>query len=109
MSETTAETEHQAPSLLTKLGGLLLTPVRVYARRDPDGADRLLRATDRIRRSAGIGPSFPITHYDVLDEGRVIARLVELTPAQLRKVRDYERHHAKRKTVLDRIESELNY
>jgi hypothetical protein len=34
-------------------------------------------------------------------------RLEGLTAADLRKLRDYERRHANRKTVLDRIERKL--
>ena len=34
-------------------------------------------------------------------------RLTDLTPAELRKVRDYERRNANRKTVLNAIESKL--
>ena len=71
--------------------------------------DRVLRELDRFRRSFGVGPSFPILGYDDLSAEQILDRLEDLNSAQLRKVRDHERHHAKRKTVLDRIESELNY
>jgi hypothetical protein len=37
----------------------------------------------------------------------VQARLAGLSPAELRKVRDYERRHANRKTVLSGIEQQL--
>ncbi len=39
---------------------------------------------------------------------QVQARLGDLSPAQLRKVRDYERRHANRKTVLDDVASKLD-
>ena len=71
--------------------------------------DRVLREIDRFRRSFGVGPAFPILGYEDLSTAQIVDRLEDLNSAQLRKVRDYERHHAKRKTVLDRIESELNY
>ena len=35
-------------------------------------------------------------------------RLTGLTPAELRKVRDYERRHANRKTVLSSVEEKLS-
>jgi hypothetical protein len=58
-------------------------------------------------RAAGLGPSFPIPRYDDLTASEVQSRLEDLTPAQLRKVRDHERRHANRKTVLRAIESKL--
>ena len=71
-------------------------------------ASPVLAQADRLRRSAGVGPTFPITGYDDLTAPQVQSRLGTLTPAELRKVRDYERRNAKRKTVLDGIESKLS-
>ena len=62
---------------------------------------------DRARRTAGIGPSFPILGYDDLTAAQVQGRLDGLTPAELRKVRDYEKRNANRKSVLSAIESSL--
>ena len=76
------------------------------ARRSPP-ADRVLREVDRARRAAGIGQSFPILSYDDLTAAQVADRLADLTPAQLRKVRDYERRHGNRKSVLSAIEAKL--
>jgi hypothetical protein len=70
-------------------------------------ADRVRREVDRARRATGLGPSFPILGYDDLNAGQVQSRLDDLTPAELRKVRDYERRNANRKTVLAAIESKL--
>ena len=70
-------------------------------------ADPALAQADRARRAAGVGPSFPITAYDELTAAQVQGRLGDLTPAQLRKVRDYERRHANRKSVLGSIEQKL--
>jgi ferritin-like metal-binding protein YciE len=47
----------------------------------------------------------PIAGYDDLNANEVNAKLSDLTPAQLRKVEDYEKSHAKRTTVLERIKS----
>src|SRR3954468_12999495 len=53
-------------------------------------ADRMRREMDRARRATGIGASFPISGYENLSAAQVQARLAELTPAELRKVRDFE-------------------
>jgi hypothetical protein len=66
-----------------------------------------LAQADRARRAAGVGPNFPILVYDDLTADQVVGRLTDLTPAELRKVRDYERRNANRKTVLSAIESKL--
>jgi hypothetical protein len=62
---------------------------------------------ERVVRATGFGPSFPISGYGDLNASEVESRLDDLTPAQLRKVRDHERRNAKRKTVLGAIESRL--
>jgi hypothetical protein len=66
-----------------------------------------LAQADRARRAAGVGPNFPILAYDDLTADQVVSRLTDLTAAELRKVRDYERRHANRKTVLNSIETKL--
>src|SRR5215212_3572105 len=63
-------------------------------------ASPALAQVDRVRRTAGVGPSFPITGYDDLTAAQIQGRLGTLTPAELRKVRDHERRTANRKTVL---------
>jgi polyhydroxyalkanoate synthesis regulator phasin len=70
-------------------------------------ADPLLIQADRARRTAGVGSTFPITGYDDLTAAQIQARLVALSPAELRKVRDYERRRGNRKSVLDAIEAKL--
>jgi len=70
-------------------------------------ASPALARADRVRRAAGVGPSFPVTGYDDLTAAQIQTRLSKLTPAELRKVRDHERRNAKRKTVLKSIESKL--
>jgi polyhydroxyalkanoate synthesis regulator phasin len=66
------------------------------------GVTRLARTADKARRTVG-GGSFPISDYDGLTARQVQGQLAGLTPAQLRQVREYERRHANRKTVLDAI------
>ena len=58
-------------------------------------------------KPAGVGPSFPITGYDDLTVSQVDKRLGSLSGAELRKVRDYEKRHANRKTVLSAIQRKL--
>ena len=70
-------------------------------------ASPALAQVDRVRRTAGVGPNFPITGYDDLTANQIVTRLGTLTPAELRKVRDHERRNASRKTVLASIESKL--
>ena len=69
--------------------------------------DRVLQEVDRARRRVGVGPSFPITLYDELNAPQIVSRLKDLTPAQLRKVRDHEKRHDNRKSVLTAIEKQL--
>ena len=59
------------------------------------------------RSAAGLGSPFPISGYDDLTATQVKSRLVELTAAELRKVRDHERRDANRKSVLAAIEKRL--
>jgi hypothetical protein len=75
--------------------------------RRSDPVDQLVRAADRARRSVGVGFSLPISGYDDLTTSQVTARLDSLSPAELRKVRDYETRHANRKSVLEAIERKL--
>jgi polyhydroxyalkanoate synthesis regulator phasin len=77
------------------------------AARHAPGTDRALRVVDRARRAAGLGSSFPISGYDELTAAQVKDRLPELSPAELRKVRDYERRNANRKSILAAIEKQL--
>lgn len=72
------------------------------------GADLALQQVDRARRAVGVGPSFPILNYEDLTAAQVGERLDALTPAQLRKVRDHERRHGNRKSVLTTLEKRLN-
>jgi hypothetical protein len=51
--------------------------------------------------------SLPIASYDELSAAAVQDHLDGLTPAELRRLRDYERRNANRKTVLDAIERKL--
>ena len=76
--------------------------------RSSETLDRIVRGADRARRTVGVGSSFPITGYDEMTSQQVQSRLGELSPADLRKLRDYERRHANRKSVLAAIEKALS-
>jgi len=69
--------------------------------------DKIVRKVDKARRAAGIGPAFPILGYDDLNAKQIAERVTDLTPAELRKVRDHERRNASRKSVLAAIERAL--
>jgi polyhydroxyalkanoate synthesis regulator phasin len=62
---------------------------------------------DRLVRSVTPSGGLPIEGYDDLTAGQVSERLKDLSPAELRKVRDYERRHANRKSVLAAIDKQL--
>ena len=72
------------------------------------GPTRIVREVDRARRATGIGSNFPVSGYDDLTAAQVGERLGDLTPPELRKVRDYERRNANRKSVLQNIERKLD-
>jgi hypothetical protein len=76
-------------------------------KRTPPASDRIVREVDKAKRAAGLSGSFPISNYDDLAAAQITSRLDDLSPAQLRKVRDYERRHGNRKTVLSAIERKL--
>jgi hypothetical protein len=100
----------QTEELLAELEGLVGKQRSTAAdvrKRTQLATDRVSREVDRARRAAGIGSQFPISGYDDLAAAQITSRLDELTPAELRRVRDYERRHGNRKTVLSAVERKL--
>jgi polyhydroxyalkanoate synthesis regulator phasin len=75
--------------------------------RQAEPVDRIVWGADRARRTVNLTTSFPISGYDELTARQVTARLSELAPAELRRVGEYERRHANRKSVLTAIEKAL--
>ncbi len=65
------------------------------------------RVIKEVRRVTGAAEEFPIGDYDDLTAAQITSRLDGLTPAELRKVRDYERRHGNRKSVLSTVEKKL--
>jgi polyhydroxyalkanoate synthesis regulator phasin len=97
----------QTEDLISELESAIGGAGRKTRRAAAAPADRIVREVDRARRAAGIGPSFPIVGYDDLTAAQVTDRLGDLSPPELRKVRDYERRNANRKSVLQAIERKL--
>ena len=64
---------------------------------------RARRQTDEL-----LADPFPITGYDDLTAAEVVERLRDLEPAELRRVREYERRNANRKTVLGALDAKLD-
>ena len=56
----------------------------------------------------GSADEFPIGGYDDLTAAQIVARLDGLEGAELRRVRDYERRNANRKTVLAALDARLD-
>ena len=60
-----------------------------------------------VRRVTGGGEDeFPIDDYDDLTAAQIVSQLGDLDAVGLRRVRDYERRNANRKTVLAAVETE---
>ena len=97
----------QTDDLLEDIEGLL-EGARTTTRKSVSGsAERMLREVDRARRATGVGPPFPILGYDDLTAAQVTERVGDLSTAELRKVRDYEKRNANRKSVLAAVEKKL--
>ncbi len=76
------------------------------AKRTRQAAEPALVEADRLRRRAGVG-SAPISGYDSLSASQVKARLKDMKPADLRKVRTQEKRGKARKSVLGEIDKKL--
>jgi polyhydroxyalkanoate synthesis regulator phasin len=72
-----------------------------------DDATELLAELLRGRRSEESDDGFPVDDYDDLTAAQVVERLKDLDTRALRRVRDYERRNANRKTVLNAVEQRL--
>ena len=68
--------------------------------------DKPLAGADRVRRAARV-PGFPITAYDQLTIRQIDRRMQELSRAELRRVRDYERRNRGRKSLLRSLDRKL--
>jgi hypothetical protein len=61
-----------------------------------------------VRRVTGAIDGFPIEDYDELTAAQIVSQLAGLEADDLRRVRDYERRNANRKTVLAAVDTKLN-
>ncbi|HEY8581789.1 MAG TPA: hypothetical protein VIL49_02545 [Capillimicrobium sp.] len=66
----------------------------------------LAAAGGTAKRVAGIA-AFPIDRYDDLTAAQITSGLGDLSEAELRQVREYERRHGNRKSVLGAIDRKL--
>jgi len=87
-------------SILARIDGLLGRSVG-GARPAPAKRPAAKKAPSRA------AATLPIEDYDSLNVSQIQARLVGLSPPELRKVRDYEKRHKNRAGVLSRIEGAL--
>jgi polyhydroxyalkanoate synthesis regulator phasin len=112
VSELVKRGRQQTDDLLGDFEGLLgrgrsqiESATRRARRTEP--VDRIVQRADRARRTVRVGPSFPVLGYDDLTAGQVEDRLSGLSAPELRQLRDYERRHANRKSVLEAVERAL--
>ena len=78
------------------------------ARRAAQNPSTASSAAPTARGAAvGVGPSFPILGYDELNATQVQSRIKELSRPERRKVLNYERKHANRKSVVGALEKSL--
>ena len=110
----------QADDLLSQLEGVISqvreAPVRARQQaaagaqqarqRAVKAVDKPLASADRMRRAARV-PGFPITAYDQLSIPQIDRRLQELSRAELRRIRDYERRNKARKGLLRSLDRKL--
>jgi len=90
-----------------ELAGTLIAAGRQQTEAVLADLDRLLGRRLRSEAPPRRRPAFPIADYEQLTAAEINRRVKDLTPAQLRKVRDRERHGAARKSVLAAIERRL--
>jgi polyhydroxyalkanoate synthesis regulator phasin len=103
---TRTDAQEMAQSLLTR-GARATDDFLADLERMLGASNDSLELAEDAADGRGASPSLPIAGYDELSAAQVQERLEGLTPAELRKLRDYEQRHANRKTVLDRIERRL--
>ncbi len=77
------------------------------AKRARDAAEPALAEADKLRRRAGVGGTSPISGYARLNATQVKARLKDLKPAELRKVRTQEQRGKARKSILNEVDKRL--
>jgi polyhydroxyalkanoate synthesis regulator phasin len=104
VSELVRRGREQTDSVLADIERLLL------GRGRSGSTTRLTTPVEKLVRGVkrSVSGGLPVVAYDELTARQAIEHLKGLTPAELRQVRDYERRHANRKSVLAAIERELS-
>jgi hypothetical protein len=98
LSDIVRRSRRQTEDMLADLEGIVAGTRRGLA----VPAERVRREV--VKRAAG---SFPIDGYDDLTAAQIVERLPALEPGDLRRVGDYERRNANRKTVLAAVSQKL--
>jgi polyhydroxyalkanoate synthesis regulator phasin len=107
IQETLDEAAERGRVTRSDANELVAELVRRGRQQTDDIASLLRGGADRALRAVGSGGSLPILGYDELTARQVTEHLKNLKPAELRKVRDYERRHANRKSVLAAVDKAL--
>jgi hypothetical protein len=90
-----------AQEVIAELSGLTqeeLAQVRAYERRNEDRSTVLQAIEPRLVR-------LPIGGYDEMTADEIVKKLADLSPEQLRTIRDYENKTRARTTIIERIEA----
>ena len=66
------------------------------------------RVVQEVKAAIGVEDQFPIADYDELTAAQIVSHLDALETVDLRRVRDYERRNANRKTVLNAVDGRLD-
>ena len=100
----TRELAKNSPAAARRIGGRISDAARGGARRarSVPGAET---AEGETRGAVAREQDLPIARYDSMTASDVVKRLPKLSKVDLGKVDAYERKHANRKTVLNKIES----
>jgi hypothetical protein len=102
--QATLEEAASVGRLTASAASEILAELLAIAQRQTDSF--LSELSDLTRRAAG--PAFPIDDYEELTVAQVVKRLEGLSDAQLRQIREFERKHANRKSLLDTLAKALD-
>lgn len=62
---------------------------------------------DELSGANGFPGAFPIQNYDELNVGEISKRIDKLSAEEVRTVRDYERRHKNRETLIEQLDRKL--
>lgn len=78
----------------------------VNKQRSQYGETNEARSEDKEGKSPDQG--LPVKNYDGLTVDAVVARMNKLSPDQIKEIREYERQHKNRETLLEQIDRKLS-